>query len=33
MSAAVHTALPRPGYLTLGLNITFLKPVYDTLVT
>src|SRR6266852_4972971 len=30
MSAAVHTALPAgKGYLTLGLNVTFLKPVYE----
>jgi uncharacterized protein (TIGR00369 family) len=30
MSAAVHAALP-PGkaYLTLGININFLKPVYE----
>jgi len=33
MSAAVHTALPRQGLSDAGLNITFLKPVYDTLVT
>jgi uncharacterized protein (TIGR00369 family) len=30
MSAAVHTALPAgKGYLTLSLNINFLKPVYE----
>jgi uncharacterized protein (TIGR00369 family) len=30
MSAAVHTALPvGRGYLTLGINISFLKPIYE----
>lgn len=30
MSAAVHTALPAGwAYLTLGINVTFLKPVYE----
>lgn len=30
MSAAVHTALPAgTGYLTVSINITFLKPVYE----
>lgn len=30
MSAAVHTALPAGrGYLTLGINVNFLKPVYE----
>lgn len=30
MSAAVHSALPRgKGYLTLGINVNFLKPVYE----
>jgi uncharacterized protein (TIGR00369 family) len=30
MSAAVHTALPAGrGYLTLGININFLKPIYE----
>ncbi|HKW99303.1 MAG TPA: PaaI family thioesterase [Bryobacteraceae bacterium] len=30
MSAAVHTTLPAgQGYLTLGININFLKPVYE----
>lgn len=30
MSAAVHTALPAgSGYLTVSINITFLKPVYE----
>jgi uncharacterized protein (TIGR00369 family) len=30
MSAAVHTALPAGrGYLTLNLNVNFLKPVYE----
>jgi len=30
MSAAVHSALPPgKGYLTLGININFLKPVYE----
>ena len=30
MSAAVYTALPAgTGYLTVSINITFLKPVYE----
>ncbi len=30
MSAAVHSALPSgKGYLTLSININFLKPVYE----
>jgi uncharacterized protein (TIGR00369 family) len=30
MSAAVHTGLPAGrGYMTLGINISFLKPVYE----
>jgi uncharacterized protein (TIGR00369 family) len=30
MSAAVHTGLPAGrGYMTLGININFLKPVYE----
>ena len=30
MSAAVHTALPAGrGYLTLGINVSFLKAVYE----
>lgn len=30
MSAAVHTGLPAGrGYLTLGINVNFLKPIYE----